>query len=142
MSFDIYEIYLFNKSGALIAENIIENNINNQNCYKKVFPRLIKATALCDKKNNKPINHNIYFLQQRKIITVNFATTNVVSLAVCANETKSKLSKVNKGRVYVNNGTINIRVFENELDKYLQQGYIRGIVHTKKYKLKQLKKVF
>ena len=91
MSFDIYEIYLFNKSGALIAENYIENNINNQNCYKKVFPRLIKATALCDRKNNKLINHNIYFLQQRKIITVNFTTTNVISLAVCSNETKSKL---------------------------------------------------
>ena len=91
MTFDIYEIYLFNKSGALIAENIIENNINNQNSYKKVFPRLIKATASYNIKNNKLINHNIYFLQQRKIITVNFSTANVISLAVCANETKSKL---------------------------------------------------
>ena len=61
---------------------------------------------------------------------------------VTSDETKLKLSKVNKGRVYVNNGTTNIRVFESELDKYLQQGYIRGIVHTKKYKLKKLKKVF
>ncbi len=91
LTFDIYEIYLFNKSGALIAENFIENNIYNQDYYKKVFPNLIQSTALCDKKRNNLINHNIYFLKQRKIITLNLGKTNVIALAVCANETKSKL---------------------------------------------------
>ena len=91
MNFDIFEIYLFNKSGALIAENIIENTIYNQDYYKKVFPHLIKSTALYDKKNKNLINHNIYFLKQRKIVTLNIATANVISLAVCTTETKSKL---------------------------------------------------
>ena len=91
MNFDIFEIYLFNKSGALIAENIIENTIYNQDYYKKVFPHLIKSTSLYDKKKNNLINHNIYFLKQRKIVTLNIATANVISLAVCTTETKSKL---------------------------------------------------
>ena len=91
MNFDIFEIYLFNKSGALIAENIIENTIYNQYYYKKVFPHLIKSTSLYDKKKNNLINHNIYFLKQRKIVTLNIATANVISLAVCTTETKSKL---------------------------------------------------
>ena len=86
-----YIIYLFNKSGALIAENIIENTIYNQDYYKKVFPHLIKSTSLYDKKKNNLINHNIYFLKQRKIVTLNIATANVISLAVCTTETKSKL---------------------------------------------------
>ena len=91
MNFDIFEIYLFNKSGALIAENIIENTIYNQDYYKKVFPHLIRSTSLYDKKKNNLINHNIYFLKQRKIVTLNIATANVISLAVCTTETKSKL---------------------------------------------------
>ena len=91
MNFDIFEIYLFNKSGALIAENIIENTIYNQDYYKKVFPHLIKSTSLYDKKKNNLINHNIYFLKQRKIVTLNIATANVIALAVCTTETKSKL---------------------------------------------------
>ena len=91
MNFDIFEIYLFNKSGALIAENIIENTIYNQDYYKKVFPHLIKSTSLYDKKKNNLINHNIYFLKQRKIVTLNIATANVIALAICTNETKSKL---------------------------------------------------
>ena len=52
---------------------------------------MIQSTALCDKKRNNLINHNIYFLKQRKIITLNLGKTNVIALAVCANETKSKL---------------------------------------------------
>ena len=56
-----------------------------------MFPNLIQSTALCDKKRNNLINHNIYFLKQRKIITLNLGKTNVIALAVCANETKSKL---------------------------------------------------
>ena len=91
MNFDIFEIYLFNKSGALIAENIIENTIYNQDYYKKVFPHLIRSTALHDKKKNNLINHSIYFLKQRKIVTLNIATANVIALAVCTTETKSKL---------------------------------------------------
>ena len=91
MNFDIFEIYLFNKSGALIAENIIENTIYNQDYYKKVFPHLIRSTSLYDKKKNNLINHNIYFLKQRKIVTLNIATANVIALAVCTTETKSKL---------------------------------------------------
>ena len=91
MNFDIFEIYLFNKSGALIAENIIENTIYNQDYYKKVFPHLIKSTSLYDKKKNNLINHNIYFLKQRKIVILNIATANVIALAVCTTETKSKL---------------------------------------------------
>ena len=55
------------------------------------MPNLIQSTALCDKKRNNLINHNIYFLKQRKIITLNLGKTNVIALAVCANETKSKL---------------------------------------------------
>ena len=91
MNFDIFEIYLFNKSGALIAENIIENTIYNQDYYKKVFPHLIRSTALHDKRKYNLINHNIYFLKQRKIVTLNIATANVIALAICTNETKSKL---------------------------------------------------
>ena len=91
MNFDIFEIYLFNKSGALIAENIIENTIYNQDYYKKVFPHLIRSTALHDKRKYNLINHNIYFLKPRKIVTLNIATANVISLAVCTTETKSKL---------------------------------------------------
>ena len=89
--FEVFEIYLFNKSGFLIAENINNKNIYNQQYYKKVFPSLIKATSLLDKKNNNLINHNIYFIEQRKIMTVNIAAANVISLAVFSKETKSKL---------------------------------------------------
>ena len=91
MNFDIYDIYLFNKSGALIAENIIEIDKYNQGTYKKVFPKLIRSTVLSDKRKNNLINHNIYFLKQKKIVTLNISTTNAIALAVCTNTTKTKL---------------------------------------------------
>lgn len=55
---------------------------------------------------------------------------------ITSDETKKKLSKVSSGRYYVNNGYENKRVFENELEFYLNNGYVRGIVHTEKYKRK------
>ena len=52
---------------------------------------MIKKTNSCYKNSNRLINHSIYFIKRRKIITVNISTTNIISLAVCSNETKSKL---------------------------------------------------
>ena len=87
--FEIYELFLFSKTGELIDKNIDNKNINNNENYKKIFPKLIKATVLCDKKSNRKINHNIYFFNERKIMAVNIAKSNIISMAVFSNRTKS-----------------------------------------------------
>ena len=56
---------------------------------------------------------------------------------VTSEDTKKKLSRVSRGRYYVNNGVENKRVFEYELDDYLNRGYVRGIVHTDAYNTKK-----
>ena len=89
--FDIYEIFLFNKNGQLIAKNIDNKNFYNNENYKKIFSKLIKTTVLLDKKSNRQINHNIYFFNERKIMTVNITKSNIISVAVFSNRTKSKL---------------------------------------------------
>lgn len=62
---------------------------------------------------------------------------------VTSEETREKLSKAIRNRYYVNNGHENKRVFDDELDFYLNHGYVRGIVHTKQYKQKNnLEEVF
>ena len=91
LMFEIYELYLFTKTGSLVSENIRNKNIYNTKYYKRFFPNLIKVAAICDKKSNKAMNHNIYFLKDRKIMTVNIANSNIISLAVYSNRTKSKL---------------------------------------------------
>ena len=91
LMFEIYELYLFTKTGSLISENIRNKNIYNTKYYKIVFPNFVKTTALCDKNSNKAISHNIYFLNERKIMTVNIANSNIIALAVFSNKTKSKL---------------------------------------------------
>lgn len=45
--------------------------------------------------------------------------------------TKQKRSESMKGRIYINNGKENKRIYANELDKYLTSGYKLGIVHNK-----------
>ena len=89
--FDVFEIYLFSKTGSLIAENIFRKNIYNFQNRKKILPNFIKTLAIQDKTNNKAINHNIFFLNEAKIVTVNIATSNIISLAICSNNTKSQL---------------------------------------------------
>ena len=89
--FDIYEIFLFNKNGQLISKNIDNKNFYNNENYKKIFSKLIKTTVLLDKKSNRQINHNIYFFNERKIMTVNITKSNIISVAVFSNRTKSKL---------------------------------------------------
>ena len=89
MIFEIFEIYLFSKTGSLIAENIINKKFYNLN--KKIFPNLVKSIIISDKKNNKAINHNIFFLNETKIMTVNIAKSNIISIAIYSNRTKSKL---------------------------------------------------
>ena len=91
LMFEIYELYLFTKTGSLISENIRNKNVYNTQYYKKFFPNFVKNTALCDKNCNKAISHNIYFLNERKIMTVNITNSNVIALAVFSNRTKSKL---------------------------------------------------
>lgn len=46
---------------------------------------------------------------------------------IVSKETKDKLSNQQKGRKAVNNGIINTYVRENELDKYLSEGWKLGI---------------
>ena len=91
LMFEIYELYLFTKTGSLISENIRNKNVYNTQYYKKFFPNFVKTTALCDKNCNKAIIHNIYFLNERKIMTVNITNSNIIALAVFSNRTKSKL---------------------------------------------------
>jgi hypothetical protein len=87
--FEIFEIYLFSKTGSLIAENIINKKFYNLN--KKIIPNIVKSIIISDKKNNKAINHNIFFLNETKIMTVNIAKSNIISIAIYSNRTKSKL---------------------------------------------------
>lgn len=89
MIFEIFEIYLFSKTGSLIAENIINKKFYNLN--KKIIPNIVKSIIISDKKNNKAINHNIFFLNETKIMTVNIAKSNIISIAIYSNRTKSKL---------------------------------------------------
>ena len=89
MIFEIFEIYLFSKTGSLIAENIINKKFYNLN--KKIIQNIVKSIIISDKKNNKAINHNIFFLNETKIMTVNIAKSNIISIAIYSNRTKSKL---------------------------------------------------
>ena len=89
MIFEIFEIYLFSKTGSLIAENIINKKFYNLN--KRIFPNIVKSIIISDKKNNKAINHNIFLLNETKIMTVNIAKSNIISIAIYSNRTKSKL---------------------------------------------------
>jgi len=91
LEFEVFELYLFSKSGALIAENIPKKNIYNTQYYKQIFPKLVKKIAIHDNKDNKMINHNIFFLKNRKIITTNILTSNIISIGICSKKTKSKL---------------------------------------------------
>ena len=89
--FDVFEIYLFSKTGSLIAENIFRKNIYNFQNRKNILPNFIKTLAIQDKKKNKAINHNIFFLNEAKIVTVNIETSNIISIAICSKNTKSQL---------------------------------------------------
>lgn len=91
LSFDVFELYLFSKTGALIAENIKSKNIYNTKYYKQIFPKLVKTIALYNKKYNRVVNRNVFICRQRKIITLDFATSNIIAIGVCSKEMKSKL---------------------------------------------------
>ena len=56
-----------------------------------IFLKLVKQIARYDNKDNKMINHNIFFLKNRKIITTNISTSNIISIGICSKKTKSKL---------------------------------------------------
>ena len=89
--FDVFEFFLFSKSGALIAENVQNRNIYNSQYYKEIFPKLVILTTSLDKKTNRTINHNIFFFKERKIVTVNLSSSNIIALGVCSNKTKTKI---------------------------------------------------
>ena len=91
LSFDVFELFLFSKSGYLIAQNIKSKNIYNTQYYKQIFPKLVKAIVVYQKKYNRMINHNVFFFKERKIITLDFATSNIIAIGVCPKEIKSKL---------------------------------------------------
>lgn len=46
--------------------------------------------------------------------------------------TRNKLSKIQKGRIYINNGVETKRIKPDELDKFLSGGWIRGRILRKK----------
>ena len=89
--FEVYDIFLFSKTGALISQNSSNITKHNNGFYKKIFPYLIKTSATFDKKSNKSIIHNIFILKEKKIMTVNIDKANIISLVVYSNKTKSKL---------------------------------------------------
>ena len=89
--FEVSEIYLFSKTGALITENLKLENIYNKQYYKKILPYLVQTTARYNKNSQKLINHNIFIIKGKKIVTVDILTSNIISIAICSNETKSKL---------------------------------------------------
>jgi hypothetical protein len=91
LSFDVFELYLFSKTGALIAENVKSKNIYNTKYYKQIFPKLVRTIAAYNKKYNRVVNRNVFFCRQRKIITLDFATSNIIAIGVCSKEMKSKL---------------------------------------------------
>ena len=89
--FEVSEIYLFSKTGALITENLKLETIYNTQYYKKILPYLVQTTANYNKKSKKLINHNIFILKGKKIVTVDISSSNIISIAICSNESKSKL---------------------------------------------------
>ena len=89
--FEISEIYLFSKTGALITENLNLENVYNTQYYKKILPNLVQTTARYNKKSKKLINHNIFIIKGKKLVTVDILTSNIISIAICSNESKSKL---------------------------------------------------
>ena len=91
LSFEIFDIFLFSKTGALICQNSSNKTQNNNEYYKTFLPYLIKVASIIDKKSKKQINHNIFILKEKKIMTVNIANSNIISLAIYSNKTKSKL---------------------------------------------------
>lgn len=89
--FEVSEIYLFSKTGALITENLTRENVYNTQYYKQILPYLVQTTAKYNKKSKKLINHNIFLIKGKKIVTVDILTSNIISIAICSNESKSKL---------------------------------------------------
>ena len=55
------------------------------------MPNLVRVTSNNNKKSNKLINYNVLILNNRKIITMDISTTNIISIAICSHKTKSKL---------------------------------------------------
>ena len=55
------------------------------------MPNLVRVTANNNKKSNKLINYNVLILNNRKIITMDISTTNIISIVICSHKTKSKL---------------------------------------------------
>jgi hypothetical protein len=49
----------------------------------------------------------------------------------CFKETKEKISKANKGRIYINNGIINKTCYKEELEHYLNEGWKKGRIKPK-----------
>ena len=50
-------------------------------------------------------------------------------------ETRAKKSAAMKGSIRINNGVINKTVKPSELDNYLNNGWVRGILKKKEYSL-------
>ena len=55
------------------------------------MPNLVQTIARYNKKSKKLINHNIFIIKGKKLVTVDILTSNIISIAICSNESKSKL---------------------------------------------------
>jgi hypothetical protein len=69
---------------------------------------------------------NIGKIRSREAVERQIKTRKKLGLNQISEESKQKISESNKGRIYINNGIEVRAVKENQIQKYLDLGWVRG----------------